>query len=321
MTHRYLKALGREISAIGFGGWEIGGEATFGGKPAGWGRVPEAQAVRAVERALELGVNFFDTADIYGWGRSEELIGRVLARKGKAAVVCTKFGNRETRRGRVFQDFSEGWHITSEKGSIKRLRRESLDIIMLQNPPGDLDWADYDAAPLEELQQAGKIGAFGVSCHTPAGALRVLESGFGSVVEIIYNVLDRRAEQVVLPLAMGLGAAVIVRMPLASGFLTDMLGGRARFASRDHRAHLPRADVAWRLAARNKLAFLRALPGGMACSALRFCLSHSAVTTVIPGMRTVGEVEANVQAARLGSLNAAVLGDIAAAVPEPYRGW
>ncbi len=161
-----------------------------------------------------------------------------------------------------------------------------------------------------------------MSCQTSRGAENVLKANFGSAIEIIYNMLDRRAEDKALPLAKEKKIAVIVRVPLASGFLSGKWKSNLpRFPSGDHRGFLPKEDVEWRLEQARQLAFLAELPGGMATSALRFCLSHPAVTTVIPGMRNPNQVECNVEAARLGSLPKSVLEKIHQAVPTTFSGW
>jgi aryl-alcohol dehydrogenase-like predicted oxidoreductase len=154
------------------------------------------------------------------------------------------------------------------------------------------------------------------------GAQNVLRAGFGSVLEVIYNALDRRAESTVLPEAEKAGHGVIARVPLASGFLAGTYDERPEsFSATDYRSMLVPEEVRWRARSSRELSFLAELPGGMAVSALRFCLSRSEISTVIPGMRRCGHVEKNVLASEHGPLDAAYLKRIAQSVPRVYEGW
>lgn len=308
---RRFRSLDRDVSVIGFGTWAMGGESTLGGKQLGWGPTDGVEAERAVHLALDRGIDFFDTADVYGNGASERALGAWLV--GRDVVVCTKFGNRE-ENGRAFQDFSESWLRKSVDGSLRRLRRDRLDVLLLHSPPDDFDWAGYDVAPFEALRREGKIGAYGVSCRSTKGARRVVDARFGSVLEVIYNAWDRRAEEL-LPC----GYDLVARVPLGSGFLGG--ASTATFSRTDYRSALPDAELAWRLQAARKLSFLAEEPGGVAVSALRFCLSRPEITTVIPGMRKRTHVEANLLAADLGPLDGALVDRIEKAVPNVYEGW
>ncbi len=297
----------------------MGGESTLGGKPMGWGKVDRADAERAVRSAVERGVTFFDTADVYG--TSEELLGEWLHAE-RNVVICTKFGNREDAFGRGFQDFDPGWLATSVERSLRRLRRDRIDVLLLHSPPDDFDWSRYDKTPLLELCRQGKIGCFGVSCRSVVGAERVLQARFGSVVEVIYNALDRRAERAILPEASKSGYGIIARVPLASGFLTGTYDATPdAFAATDYRSTLRPEEVSWRSRSSRDLAFLAELPGGMGVSALRFCLSRPEVSTVIPGMRRAAHVDQNLLASDYGPLDATSLALIQKAVPRVYEGW
>src|SRR5262249_23173839 len=149
--------------------------------------------------------------------------------------------------GRGFQDFTAAWLNESVEKSLRRLRRERLDVLLLHSPPDDFDWSSFDGAPLERLQRDGKICCFGVSCRSALGAERVLAAGFGSVLEIIYNAVDRRAEAKILPDAEAAGYAIVARVPLASGFLAGGYGTSPEsFSSTDFRSTLAAEEVAWR---------------------------------------------------------------------------
>lgn len=321
MNFRPFRPLSTRVSVIGFGTWAMGGESTLGGKQLGWGQTDRAEAERAVRSAVAHGINFFDTADVYGNGTSETLLGEWL-HDDKDVLVCTKFGNREDGAGKGFQDFSARWLAESVEGSLRRLRRERLDVLLLHSPPDDFDWSRYDPAPFLALRNQGKIGCFGVSCRSVKGAQSVLRARFGSVLEIIYNAVDRRAEDTVLGDAALAEVGVIARVPLASGFLSGGYGDKPEsFAATDYRSTLAPEEVQWRAHSSHQLGFLDALPGGMAVSALRFCLSRPEVATVIPGMRRVAHVEKNLLASEYGPLEPAVSSAIRAAVPRVYKGW
>lgn len=320
MLYRRFRPLSVDVSVIGFGTWAMGGEATLGGKALGWGPTDRGEAERAVAAAIEGGVTFFDTADVYGNGTAEALLGEWLPPK-RDLVVCTKFGNREDAGGKGVQDFGPEWLRASVEGSLRRLRRERLDVLLLHSPPDDFDWSRFDAAPLTALVEAGKVGCYGVSCRSIKGAERVLAARFGSVLEIIYNAVDRRATRM-LPQAEAAGYAVIARVPLASGFLSGRCPSTpGAFPRTDYRSALPAEEVAWRAAAAGKLAFLADEPGGMAVSALRFCVSRPEIATVIPGMRTRAQVAENLLASVHGPLGPDALRRIEQAVPRTYPGW
>ena len=305
---------------LGFGTWALGGEGTLGGKELGWGPTDAAEAEATVREAAERGIDLFDTADVYGNGLAERRLGEWLP---AWARVCTKFGNREDAAGRGQQDFGASWLAASVEGSLRRLRRERLDVLLLHSPPDDFDWATYDPGPFERLQRGGIIGRFGVSCRSVKGAARVVASGFGSVLEVIYNAVDRRAERSLLTDARAAHYEVLARVPLASGFLADafVASPAPSFLPTDFRSGLAAADVAWRCGAASKLAFLRELPGGLAVSAIRFALSREEISAVVPGMRTRAQLQQALRAHELGPLDRDTLRAIAAAVPSVYPGW
>ena len=322
MKYGDLSGLDVAVSKVGFGTWQLGGETQFGGRQIGWGATDSSLAVSALKRALDLGVTFFDTADIYGNGRSEELLGEALSEKIHETLVCTKFGNRENKDGLAYKDFSPSWAIKSLDGSLRRLRREAIDIFLLHSPAADYGSPDELRVTLDKQIQLGKLKRYGVSVKDVSGAKQVLERQFGTVIEGIYNVLDRRMEEHVLPEVLRRGLGFIARVPLASGFLNQtLLDTPSKFSESDYRSGLSQEECAWRLDAARSLSFLGALPGGIPCSALLFCLSHPGVLTVIPGMRTPHQVEINAQAGDLGHLEESIIMLIREVIPAPYSAW
>ncbi|GAA4407784.1 aldo/keto reductase [Nibrella viscosa] len=311
-------------SRLGFGTWQFGGPNVVHGKPTGWGTVDEGEAIRAIQTALEQGINFIDTADSYGQGQAERILGTALTQfaPGQQAIICTKFGNRMATDGAPFQDFGTTWLAQAVENSLRRLKRDTIDVLLLHSPPDLFDWSTYDPAPFDQLVQAGKIRAYGVSSKSVYGARRVLEAGFGSVLEVLYNALDRRAEDVLFSVAEADRYRFIARVPLASGFLNPRyLTEDPVFPDDQYRHYLPERDTNWLLRSMRQLAFLNDLPGGMATSAIRFCLSHKAVSVVIPGMRHERQVQANWVAAQAGPLPPDVLSRIREAVPDVPDHW
>lgn len=314
------------LARLGIGTWQLGGPNYVGDKPTGWGAVDEAEAVRAVRRALHEGIRFIDTADSYGAGQAETIVGQALStfsNSGTLAVeVCTKFGNRRDATGQTVQDYSPVYLAEAVDASLRRLQLDTLDILLLHSPPDAFDWSSYEAGPFDALVRSGKIRAYGVSSRSVYGAKRVMDAGFGSVLEVIYNALDRRAETILWQEPAAANYRFIARVPLASGFLkTTYLAQDPVFPSDQYRHYLPDRDRQWLLAGSRQLAFLDELEGGISASALRFCLSHPAVSVVIPGVRSDEQVMSHVRAAQLGPLPHEVLQHISLAVPDVPSHW
>jgi myo-inositol catabolism protein IolS len=321
------------VNKLGFGTWQFGGPAYVNDKPTGWGAVDEAEAIEAIRVALEQGIRFFDTADSYGQGQAETTLGKALATYPDTGMpewrlladtveVCTKFGNRRDAANQPVQDYSPTYLTEAVEASLRRLRRPRLDILLLHSPPDGFDWANHDPEPYETLIRAGKIGAYGVSSRSVYGARRVMEAGFGSVLEVIYNALDRRAETILFTHPSADRYRFIARVPLASGFLkATYLTEDPAFSADEYRHYLPARDRDWLLNSTRQLAFLDELPGGLSASALRFCLSHPRVSVVIPGMRRAAHVLAHAEAARSGTLPPHVLARINESVPDVPPHW
>lgn len=309
------------IHRMGFGCWQLGGANFVDGHHFGWGSYDENEAVKALERALLAGINFYDTADGYGAGRSERLLGKVLSHFPNVSVnVCTKCGNRVTKDGATFQDFSATWIRQAVQASMDRLQRNHIEYLLLHSPPDNFSWHDYDSSELDRLVMEGKVGRYGVSVKSVHGLKNLLEQGFGSVVECLYNVLDRRAGEL-FQQAKDSGYVTIARVPLASGFLSKrMLYSDPIFSEDDYRSYMKADEFSWRMNAVRSLSFLDKFEGGISVSAMRFCLSSPSVSVVIPGMRTQQQVDDALRAFELGALSEEQLVDIEkSAYPLPVQ--
>ena len=298
MHYRKLGRTGISVSEIGFGGWAIGGPADAGGTPLGWGKQSDEDSLASIRRARELGVNFFDTADSYGFGRSESLLGIVLSRKREEVAIATKVGVARDAGGRLSKDFSRAHISHAIDGSLKRLRTDYVDLYQLHNPSlDDLKRDDIHEA-MNRLQETGKIRFWGVSVTTPEEGIECIRNGWGHALQVLYNVLNQAAANELFPLAQEKGYGIIARVPLASGLLSGKFRPDTAFAKDDVRQNfltpkrleevIPRVDEA------------KAIIGGTARSlaegALRFVLANEAISTTIPGARNVRQIEMNVSA-------------------------
>ena len=302
MNRRSIGRLGRDVSEIGFGAWQIGGD---------WGDVDEDAALATLHAAADAGVTFFDTADVYGDGRSERLIGR-LRREREGLFVATKMGRRldQTVANYSPEHFRE-WNDRSREN----LGMETLDLVQLHCPPTDLYYHPDVFADLERMVEEGRMAAYGVSVERVEEALKAIEYPNVATVQIVFNAFRQRPADLFLAEAARRGVGVIVRVPLASGLLTGKLSRNSTFAADDHRnfnRHGEAFDVGETFAGvpfevgLDAVDELRGLvPDGatMAQMALRWILMHDAVSTVIPGARNPEQAQANAAAAGLPRLS------------------
>lgn len=295
MQTRQLGKSGIQISEIGFGAWGIGG----------WGARDDAEATRALHRAFDLGVNFFDTALAYGNGHSEGLIGNVFKTERDKIVIASKIPPKTSRwpvksNEPVHETFPMDWVIVCTEKSLKNLGTDYLDVMQLHA------WTDAYCQQTEwleafqRLKQQGKIRAFGVSVNDwdAYGGVGLAKAGLVDSIQVIYNIFEQRPAAALLPAALASHTGIIVRVPFEEGLLTGALKPGYKFADGDWRANwltperlseaAPRVDALKQFLAPDR----PTLPS----LALKFCLSHPAVSTVIPGMRKVANVEANTAA-------------------------
>jgi len=300
------RAFGRTewlVSEIGFGAWGLGGDA--------YGRLEERVALRAVTRALECGINFFDTADLYGAGQSETILGRALAKDREEVFLATKVGTLPHRGFSMPQDFSAAHLEGALAASLKRLRMDYVDLLQLHSP--DLSQINLAEAVLvlESLQRRGLVRAWGISARTPADARRVVGLPGLASIQVNFNLIDHRAlDDGLFDFAQAKGVAVIARTPLCFGYLTGQLKGTERFEESDHRNNWPPEQLRRWAAAPQAFATLHGPTRTPTQLALKFCLHPIAVSTVIPGMMNVRQVEENAATPALPELTAAEWAEI-----------
>jgi aryl-alcohol dehydrogenase-like predicted oxidoreductase len=299
MKYRKLGGTGILVSEVGFGAWGIGGR-TAGA--TSYGDTDDAESLRALARALDLGITFFDTSSAYGSGHSEVLIGRAVAGRRNKAVIATKAGYDDWTKP---PDFSPGAVRRSTELSLKRLGTDYLDVLQLHNPPSEVLSRDETRQVLAALLDEGKIRSWGVSAKNPAGAAEALRVAGAPIVQANFNMMDVRVvTEGLLDEVARQGAAFIARTPLCFGFLTGTIDRSTVFADGDHRAAWSRAQLDnWIDGASDLISAVSAVPGREAVlSALRFCLSFACVSSVIPGVLHPAEAETNAEASERGAL-------------------
>jgi aryl-alcohol dehydrogenase-like predicted oxidoreductase len=313
---------GRQVSEIGFGSWGIGGGQ--------WVAVDDGEALGALHAALDLGVTFIDTADVYGDGRSEKLIAKALReRGGPRPFIATKAGKRlPTQEVAGYTPANLRSWIDR---SLQNLEVEALDLVQLHCPPTELFYHPEVFDALDGLVADGKIRNYGVSVEKIEEAIKAIEYSNVASVQIIFNILRQRPADLFLGLAQQKGVAIIARVPLASGLLSGKFNRSSRFDPADHR-NFNRNGEAFDVGETfSGVPFekgleiverIRPLVGGtasMAQFALRWILMHEAVTTVIPGARNAAQARANTEADNLPPLSPAVMAELKSIYDQDVR--
>ncbi|MFI0717776.1 aldo/keto reductase [Streptomyces sp. NPDC021224] len=308
MEQRVLGRTGRPVSVVGLGTWQLGSD---------WGDVKEADALAVLDAAVESGVTFFDTADVYGDGRSEQLIGRYLKERPDAGIfVATKMGRRA-------EQLPENYSLANFRAWNDRSRAnlgvDTLDLVQLHCPPTAVYTSDalYDA--LDTLVEEQRIAAYAVSVETCDEALAAIARPGVASVQIIFNPFRLKPLEKVLPAAQAAGVGIIARVPLASGLLSGKYTRETVFAENDHRAYNRHGEafdqgetfsgVDYETGLEAAVEFAALAPEGAtpAQTALRWIVQQPGVTSVIPGARNVEQARANAAAAELPALPQPVL--------------
>jgi aryl-alcohol dehydrogenase-like predicted oxidoreductase len=312
MEYRELGRTGWRVSAVSFGAWAIGGS---------WGAVDDDAAMAALHRALDRGVNFFDTADVYGDGRSERLLARLRRERREPFHVATKAGRRLDPH--VAAGYDRARLTAFVERSLRNLEVEAIDLLQLHCPPTEVYYMPEVFGVLDDLVAAGKLRHYGVSVQKIEEALKAIEYPGVQTVQIIYNLFRQRAAGLLFSETQRRRVGILARLPLSSGLLSGKMTRGSSFAADDHRsfnregAAFDKGETFSGLPFEAGLAAVEALrplvPAGwtMAQFALRWILMAPAVTCAIPGGRTPAQVEDNTAAADLPPLPPAAMEAIA----------
>lgn len=295
MEYRAFGNTDLQISEIGFGAWAIGGGAMIGETAIGWGEVDDAVSVKAIHAALNAGINFFDTADIYGLGHSEHIIGKTIGQRSDL-VIATKVGN-VSRDDRFTTDYTKEYILAACEKSLQRLQKDCIDYYQLHSARlAQLQNGECIEA-MQDLQQQGKIRYWGLSLNTfepEEDAAYLMEQQLGHGFQLVLNLINQKALPLIKTAAQE-GYGIIARMPLQFGLLTGKFDQVANFTPNDHRKNrLPQQIIQ---ESNEALAPVWQLCAKYGCNktelALSYVLSYSEVSTVIPGIRTPEHVAQN----------------------------
>jgi aryl-alcohol dehydrogenase-like predicted oxidoreductase len=324
---RRLGKTDRDVSEIGFGAWAIGGS---------WGETNDDESLAAMHAAVDAGVTFFDTADVYGDGRSERLVARLLRERDEPLLVATKFGRRADEQlvANYTYDNLRAWL----ERSLENLGVAAADLVQLHCPPWDAYYTPSVFEACDRLAEEGLLKAYGVSVEKVEEALKAIEYPGVKTVQIIFNIFRQRPAELFFEQAKLRDIGVIVRVPLASGLLTGKFDATSTFGADDHRAfnrHGEEFDMGETFSGVDfdlgleVVEELRALvpPGAtLAQLALRWILEFDAVSTIIPGAKTPEQARANAAAAELPPLSPQTLRTIAGLyreriAPQVHQRW
>ncbi|MDK2981763.1 MAG: hypothetical protein PWQ55_2110 [Chloroflexota bacterium] len=298
MNYRTLGRTGWKVSEISFGSWAIGGT---------WGEVDDSESLAALRRAVELGVNFFDTADVYGDGRSERLLAQLKRECGEEIHIATKAGRR------LDHQYAEGYNRENlEKfvgRSLKNLETDCIDLLQLHCPPTEVYYMPEVFGILDDMVQQGKLRYYGVSVEKVEEGLKALEYPNVQTIQVIFNIFRQRPAELLFAQAQRRQVGILARVPLSSGMLTGKFNKDSHFAKDDHRnfnregAAFDRGetfsgvDYETGLKAVEELKKLCPADMSMAQFALRWILMFDAVTCAIPGAKRPSQAEENIAAA------------------------
>jgi aryl-alcohol dehydrogenase-like predicted oxidoreductase len=295
MKYRKLGSSGLEVSEVGFGAWAIGGDAHGNS----YGPTRDEDSLQAIHAALDLGCTFFDTADCYGYGHSEELLGRALKGRRRDVVIATK-GGSDFYHTPPRLNFTESHLIFAVEESLKRLGSDLIDLYQLHNPPFSIIEGGRLFEPLEKLKAQGKIRHYGISIHEPQEGLLAMKVAKPAAIQVVYNYLRRAAADELFSKALTEGVGIIVREPLSNGFLAGKYTKDSVFPVGDIRHQWPSKHQAQLVnQVENFRKSLGDMPLTLAQAAIRFVLAQPAVSSVIPGCKTVEQAQENFQVSNL----------------------
>mgnify|MGYP006287093249 CR=1 FL=1 len=311
MKYRKLGKTGMEVSEVSFGTWAIGSE---------WGKTDDSESLAALEKALEMGVNFFDTADVYGMGKSEQLLAELKERHKEDFYIATKAGRK------LNPHIAEAYTVENIRGfiedSLRNLKTDALDLLQLHCPPTDVYYNPDLFLGLDKMVQEGKLKNYGVSVEKVEEALKAIEYPGVKTVQIIFNMFRQRPAELFFTEAIKKEIGIIVRVPLASGLLTGKMTKETSFPDDDHRKFNRNGESFDKgetfagvnfekgLEAVEELKKLCPKDMSLAQFALRWILMFDAVSCTIPGAKRTSQAEDNIKAANFSGLPSSTMEDV-----------
>lgn len=311
MQYRELGRTGWKVSALSFGTWAIGGS---------WGRTDESESLAALHRAIDLGVNFFDTADVYGDGISERLLAKLRRETRESIIIATKAGRR------LEPHTAEGYNRANltafVERSLKNLETDTLDLLQLHCPPTEVYYMPEVFGILDDLVRVGKIRNYGVSVEKVEEALKALEYPNLQTIQIIFNIFRQRPADLLFDQVKKRKVGILARVPLASGMLTGRMKPDSTFAPDDHRYFNRQGEafdrgetfsgVPYNIGLQAVEALKAICPAGMSLTqfALRWILMFDAVSCAIPGAKRPAQAEENFSAADLPPLSSETMAQV-----------
>ena len=305
MNYRELGRTGFKVSEISFGAWAIG---------ADWGNVDNSESLAALNRAVDLGVNFFDTADVYGDGRSERLLAELKRERKEEIIIATKAGRRLNPH--VASGYNAENITAFIERSLQNLNTDALDLVQLHCPPTEVYYFPELFGALDDLTAQGKIKNYGVSVEKVEEAIKAIEYENVKTVQIIFNIFRQRPAELFFDLAKKKRVGILARVPLSSGMLTGKMTRETEFAAEDHRNYNRHGEafdvgetfsgVPFETGLQAVEELRKLVPEGMMMTqfALRWILMFDAVTCAIPGAKRPSQAEENISAADFPTLSA-----------------
>ena len=298
MNYRVLGKTGLKVSEIGFGAWSIGGNE-FGNS---YGPTDDTASLAAVRTALDLGCNFFDTADVYGHGHSEELLGKALEGDRDNVIIATKVGGDFYHQPATL-NFRPDYMEFALKKSCQRLRTRYIDLYQLHTPPVQVIKNPEIFLTLEKFKKDGLVRHYGISIHNPQEGVEAMKAGDPEAIQVVFNILRHEAKSKLFKAATETQVGLIAREPLANSFLTGKHNDpNEHYPEGDIRRQFPSDYINNLIQAVEKLKFLENQDRSIAQAAIRFVLDHREVSVAIPGAKTSQQVEENLAASRLPPL-------------------
>lgn len=321
MNYRSIGNTDLKVSELSFGTWAIGGA---------WGKTNDEESLKALDYAIGNGVNFFDTADVYGDGHSEELLAKATKGKHGEIHIATKF----CRASDVHDPKTYSMERVTEycDNSLRRLGREQIDLFQIHCPPLEIIKDGQVFEVLDRLKEQGKIRYYGVSVETVEEGLLCLEQPSVSSLQVIFNILRQKPLDELFPKAKEQGVGILARVPLASGLLTGKFNVNTKFETDDHRNFNERGEafnigetfaglgLEKGVELAGKLNWIAEGRGNMTRAALKWILQHDEISCVIPGFKTVAQVEDNLQTENLSAYTKEEIKKLATFYQEEVHG-